>query len=100
MVVIRLTRTGANKRPFYHIVAADSRSPRDGRFIERIGYFNPIARGKEIRLHLDLEKVKAWQVKGAQLSDRMASLVKEAQNPAKAKPAPKKKKVVKTEAAA
>ena len=71
-VVIRMARAGTKKRPVYHIVAADSRSPRDGRFIERLGYFNPLLpKDKPERLKLDLEKVKAWMVKGAQPSDRV-----------------------------
>ncbi|MCK3655235.1 30S ribosomal protein S16 [Pasteurellaceae bacterium Macca] len=82
MVTIRLTRGGAKKRPFYQIVVADSRSPRDGRFIERIGFFNPIAAGQAERLRLDLDKVDAWLGKGAELSDRVASLVKEARKAA------------------
>ena len=78
MVTIRLTRGGAKKRPFYQIVVADSRSPRDGRFIERIGFFNPLAAGQAERLCLDVAKVDAWVAKGASLSDRVESLVKEA----------------------
>jgi len=71
-VVIRMARAGTKKRPFYHIVAADSRSPRDGRFIERLGYFNPLLpKDKEDRLRLDLDKVKEWMKKGAQPSDRV-----------------------------
>ena len=71
-VVIRMARAGTKKRPFYHIVAADSRAPRDGRFIERLGYFNPLLpKDKEERLKLDMDKVKAWMVKGAQPSDRV-----------------------------
>jgi small subunit ribosomal protein S16 len=71
-VVIRLARAGTKKRPFYHIVAADSRAPRDGRFIERLGYFNPLLpKEKPERLKLDLDKVKAWMAKGAQPSDRV-----------------------------
>ena len=77
MVVIRLSRTGAKKRPFYHIVVTDSRRRRDGNSIERIGYFNPVARGQEVRLHLDVDKLNQWQNTGAQLSDRVQSLVKE-----------------------
>lgn len=77
MVVIRLSRAGAKKRPFYHIVVTDSRNRRDGKCIERIGYFNPIARGQEVRLHLEMEKLDKWQKVGAQLSDRVASLAKE-----------------------
>lgn len=77
MVVIRLSRTGAKKRPFYHIVVTDSRRRRDSNYIESIGYFNPVARGQEIRLHLETEKLAHWQGVGAQLSDRVASLCKE-----------------------
>ncbi len=71
-VVIRMARAGTKKRPFYHIVAADSRAPRDGRFIERLGFFNPLLpKDKEERLKLDLDKVKEWMKKGAQPSDRV-----------------------------
>ena len=78
MVTIRLSRGGAKKRPFYHITVADSRNARDGRFIERVGFFNPLARGQEERLRLDMERVEFWQGRGAQLSDRVAKLVKDA----------------------
>jgi small subunit ribosomal protein S16 len=77
MVVIRLSRGGAKKRPFYHMVVTDSRKRRDGNYIERIGYFNPIARGQEVRLHVDMEKLSQWQKVGARLSDRVAALIKE-----------------------
>lgn len=71
-VVIRLARAGTKKRPFYHVVVADSRFPRDGRFIERLGFFNPLLpKDNELRLKLDLEKVKTWIAKGAQPSDRV-----------------------------
>jgi small subunit ribosomal protein S16 len=71
-VVIRLSRAGTKKRPFYHVVVADSRYPRDGRFIERLGYFNPLLpKDKKERLVVDFEKVKAWLAKGAQPSDRV-----------------------------
>ena len=71
-VVIRMARAGTKKRPVYHIVIADSRAPRDGRFIERLGYFNPLLpKDNKDRLKLDLDKVKAWMVKGAQPSDRV-----------------------------
>lgn len=76
MVVIRLSRGGAKKRPFYHIVVAEKQCARNGRFIEQVGYFNPIAAGKEISLKLDLERVQYWISKGAQASDRVKSLVK------------------------
>ncbi len=77
MVVIRLSRAGAKKRPFYHIVVTDSRRRRDGNYIESIGYFNPIARGQEVRLHLEADKLAHWQSVGAQLSDRVKALTKE-----------------------
>lgn len=77
MVVIRLSRAGAKKSPFYHIVVTDSRRRRDGNYIERIGYFNPVARGQEIRLHLETDKLEYWKGHGAQLSDRVSALVKE-----------------------
>lgn len=79
MVVIRLSRAGAKKRPFYNMVVTDSRKRRDGGYIERIGYFNPIARGQEVRLHLEMDKLTHWQSQGAQLSDRVSALVKEFQ---------------------
>lgn len=82
MVVIRMARGGAKKRPFYRIVVADKRSPRDGRFIERLGFFNPLAKSGEERLKLDLAKAEAWLAKGAQPSDRVASLIKEAKKAA------------------
>ena len=84
MVTIRLSRTGAKKRPFYHIVVTDSRSSRDGRCIERIGFFNPVARGQEERLRLDLERVDYWTGVGAQLSERVDHLVKQARSSAAA----------------
>lgn len=77
MVVIRLSRAGAKKRPFYHMVVTDSRKRRDGSSIERIGYFNPVARGQEVRLHVEMDKLNQWQKVGAQLSDRVSALVKE-----------------------
>lgn len=76
MVTIRLARGGAKKRPFYHIVVADSRRARDGRFIERLGFFNPVARGNEEKLRLDTERLNYWVSQGAQPSDRVAKLVK------------------------
>ena len=78
MVVIRLARGGAKKRPFYHITVADKRNPRDGRFIERVGYFNPVARGNEERLKVDRERVDYWMGKGAQPSSRVKVLLKHA----------------------
>ena len=72
-VVIRLARAGTKKRPVYHVVVADSRFPRDGRFIERLGHFNPLlAKDNEARLKLDMDKTKAWLAKGAQPSDRVS----------------------------
>src|SRR5947209_9290532 len=76
---IRLARAGTKKRPFYHIVIADSRSPRDGRFIERLGYFNPLLpKEKTERLKLDLDKVKAWLGKGALPTDRVLRFLDDA----------------------
>ncbi|MCB1899201.1 30S ribosomal protein S16 [Cognatazoarcus halotolerans] len=76
MVVIRLARSGAKKRPFFNIVAADSRNRRDGRFIERVGFYNPMASGKEIPLTINAERLAHWQQNGAQLSPTVARLVK------------------------
>ena len=76
MVTIRLARGGSKKRPFYHLTVTDSRNPRNGRFIERVGFFNPIARGQEERLRVDLDRVDFWVGQGAQVSERVASLVK------------------------
>lgn len=78
MVTIRLSRGGAKNRPFYHVVVTDSRNSRDGRYIERLGFFNPLARGNEERLRLDSERIEYWRSKGAQPSERVASLIKEA----------------------
>src|SRR6266481_3813059 len=76
---IRLARAGTNKRPFYHIVIADSRAPRDGRFIERLGYFDPLLpKDKSERLKLDLDKVKAWLAKGALPTDRVLRFLDQA----------------------
>jgi small subunit ribosomal protein S16 len=105
-VVIRMARAGTKKRPVYHIVAADSRSPRDGRFIERLGYFNPLLpKEKTERLKLDMDKVKAWIAKGAQPSDRVMRFLDAAgvakrekrNNPEKAVPR-KERKAAKEEA--
>ena len=104
---IRLARAGTKKRPFYHIVIADSRSPRDGRFIERLGYFNPLLpKDKTERLKLDLDKVKAWMAKGATPSDRIMRFLDAAgvmtrpkrNNPEKA--IPRKERKAQAEAAA
>ncbi|MEE8234220.1 MAG: 30S ribosomal protein S16 [Gammaproteobacteria bacterium] len=76
MVTIRLSRTGAKKKPFYHIVVADSRNKRDGRYIERIGFYNPCAKGNEETLKLDGSRVEHWQSHGAQISDRVSKLIK------------------------
>ncbi|MHB8912233.1 MAG: 30S ribosomal protein S16 [Lysobacter sp.] len=84
MVKIRLTRGGAKKRPFYHIIVTDSRSARDGRNIERVGFYNPVATGGEKRVEVDIDRVNHWVSKGAQLTDKVAVLVKDA---AKAAPA-------------
>jgi small subunit ribosomal protein S16 len=106
-VVIRMARAGTKKRPVYHIVAADSRSPRDGRFIERLGYFNPLLpKDNKDRLKLDLDKVKSWMTKGAQPSDRVMRFLDAAgvakrekrNNPEKA--VPRKERKAAAEAAA
>ena len=78
MVTIRLSRGGSKKRPFYHVTVTDSRNARDGRFIERVGFFNPIARGQEERLRIDLDRIDAWVQKGAQISPRVARLMQDA----------------------
>ena len=78
MVKIRLTRGGAKKRPFYHVIVTDSRSARDGRNIERVGFYNPVAQGAEKRIELNLERVKHWVDNGAQLTDKVADLYKAA----------------------
>lgn len=77
MVRIRLSRAGASKRPFYHIVVTDRRNRRDGAYIERLGYFNPIATGTETGLKIDLERTEYWLSHGAQASDRVTSLIKQ-----------------------
>lgn len=77
MVTIRLARSGAKKRPFYHLVVADTSKSRDGRFIERVGYFNPIATGQATRLDLKKERIDYWVSVGAQMSDRVKGLLKE-----------------------
>jgi small subunit ribosomal protein S16 len=99
-VVIRLSRAGTKKRPFYHVVVADSRYPRDGRFIQRLGYFNPLLpKDHEERLKLDVEAVKDWMSKGAQPSDRVTRFLdalgilkrKARNNPEKAVPRKERK---------
>lgn len=77
MVTIRLARGGAKNQPFYHVVVADSRNSRDGRYIERLGFFNPMARGGEERLRLNGERIDYWRSVGAQLSERVAKLIKD-----------------------
>ncbi len=77
MVTIRLARGGSKKRPFYHLTVADSRAARNGRFIERVGFFNPVARGQEERLRIDTDRVDYWVSQGAQISERVSFLVKE-----------------------
>ncbi len=87
MVTIRLSRGGAKGRPFYHVVVSDSRRPRDGRYIERLGFFSPMATASEERLRLDLGRYDYWVGVGAQTSDRVASLVKESRKQAPAQAA-------------
>jgi small subunit ribosomal protein S16 len=77
MVIIRLSRGGAKKRPFYHLTVTDSRNPRDGRRIERVGFYNPIATGGETRLKIDEERIKYWVSTGAQLSERVKWLLEQ-----------------------
>ena len=84
MVVIRLSRAGAKGRPFYHIVATDSRNRRDGRYLERLGFYNPVARGQEQGLRVAMERIQYWTGVGAQLSDTVQRLVKQASQPAAA----------------
>lgn len=79
MVKIRLARGGAKKRPFYYIVVADERAARDGRSIERLGFYNPIAQGKEVPLNLDLDRVTHWVGVGAQPTEKVRQLIKIAQ---------------------
>ncbi len=106
-LVIRMARAGTKKRPFYHIVVADSRAPRDGRFIERLGFFNPLLpKEKTERLRLDLEKVKGWMKKGAQPSDRVmrfldaAGILKRPKRNNPEKAIPRKERKAKEEEAA
>ena len=82
MVSIRLARGGSKKRPFYHVVVSDSRKPRDGRYIERVGFFNPRASGQEEELRLDDARIDYWMSHGAKPSDRVASLIKGARKAA------------------
>ena len=84
MVTIRLARGGAKDKPFYHVVVADSRKSRDGRYIERLGFFNPLAQGNEERLRLNAERVEYWRSVGAQPSERVAKLIKDAKKAAEA----------------
>ncbi|MGV6817050.1 MAG: 30S ribosomal protein S16 [Thiotrichales bacterium] len=84
MITIRLSRTGAKKQPFYHIVVTDSRKRRDSGYIERLGYFNPMARGQEVRLKVENDRVDYWVSQGAQFSDRARALYKQAQKAAAA----------------
>ena len=88
MVVIRLARGGAKKRPFFNIVVADSRNRRDGRFIERVGFYNPIAGANEEALRLSLDRIGFWQERGAKLSETVAGLEKKSAKPAAAEMVP------------
>lgn len=82
MVTIRLQRGGAKKRPFYQVVVTDSRNARNGRYLENVGFFNPVARGQEERLRLDMDRVNHWIGQGAATSDRVANLIEDAQKAA------------------
>jgi small subunit ribosomal protein S16 len=84
MVTIRLARGGMKKRPFYHLVVTDSRNSRDGRFVERLGFFNPVARGNDEKLRVDLERADYWLSQGAQPSERVAKLLKQGRKQAEA----------------
>lgn len=77
MVTIRLARGGAKKRPFYHVVVTDSRNRRDGRYIERVGFFNPVATGEAVGLNLDHERIDYWLSQGAKASERVSKLIRE-----------------------
>ncbi|TWI58742.1 SSU ribosomal protein S16P [Pseudomonas duriflava] len=77
MLTIRLARGGSKKRPFYHLTVTNSRNARDGRFVERIGFFNPVAAGNEVRLSVDTERANYWLSQGAQPSERVAQLLKD-----------------------
>jgi len=87
MVSIRLSRGGAKKRPFYHIVVTDQRNRRDGRYIERVGFFNPVARGAEEKLRVDINRVEHWIGNGAKPSDRVSALIKNFRKAQEAAPA-------------
>lgn len=78
MVVIRLARGGAKKRPFYNLVVADSRRARDGRYIERVGFYNPMAAQGEEKLRIAMDRINYWQGTGAQLSETVSRLVRQA----------------------
>ncbi len=78
MVKIRLTRGGAKKRPFYHIVVTDQRNKRDGRVIERVGFYNPVAQGNEVRVQISTDRVQHWVGVGAQLTEKVDQLYREA----------------------
>ncbi|MEY1274055.1 30S ribosomal protein S16 [Proteus mirabilis] len=82
MVTIRLARGGAKKRPFYQVVVTDSRNARDGRFIERVGFYNPLATGNAEELRLDVDRVEHWVAQGATVSERIAGLIKSAKKSA------------------
>ncbi|MEN9771943.1 MAG: hypothetical protein RJA58_586 [Pseudomonadota bacterium] len=77
MVIIRLARGGAHKRPYFHMVATDSRSRRDGKFIERVGFFNPVAAPSEPKLRISMDRIDYWRSHGAQVSPRVERLIKE-----------------------
>lgn len=82
MVKVKLVRHGAKRSPFYKVVATDSRNAGDGKALERLGFFNPMARGQEVRLNLNIERINHWVSQGAQLSDRVGNLMKQAQKSA------------------
>ncbi len=99
MVVIRLARGGAKKQPFYHVVVADKRRAATGRYIEKVGFYNPVARGNAEALRINLERVNYWLAQGAQPSDRVTHLIDLQENPAKAEKIKQRKADRKTKAA-
>lgn len=100
MVVIRLSRGGAKQRPFYNIVATDRRNRRDGRFLERVGFYNPMASGGEQPIAIQLDRIEYWTGRGAQVSDAVSRLIKEQTREGDAKPSKKKTRAMKKKAAA
>lgn len=95
MVVIRLARGGAKKRPFYNIVATDRQNRRDGRFLERVGFYNPMAAGGEQPINIQLDRVEYWTSRGAQVSDAVSRLMRELGREGEPRPSKKKTRAMK-----